>query len=125
MVRSQQRIDEQEARDADATKAIDEEIEKLTQKANEAVRALAVSRSLCITPSLTRGAGQGEEGRVEEWKAMQAQVSELKQKRAAVAANSALAPQDDGAPPLAPPPVPVPAGVVRCSPPSASTPCPH
>ena len=38
MVRSQQRIDEQEARDADATKAIDEEIEKLTQKANELVR---------------------------------------------------------------------------------------
>lgn len=45
MVRSQQRIDEQEARDADATKAIDEEIEKLTQKANEAVRAPALSRS--------------------------------------------------------------------------------
>lgn len=37
MVRSQQRIDEQEAREADATRAIDEEIEKLTNKANELV----------------------------------------------------------------------------------------
>lgn len=62
---------------------------------------------------------------MEEWKAMQAQVSELKQKRAAVAANSALAPQDDGAPPLAPPPVPVPAGVVRRAHRSVTAACAH
>ena len=51
---------------------------------------------------------------MDEWKTAQAQVSELKQKRAAVAANSSVLTQEDAsAPAVPPPPVPVPLGVVR------------
>lgn len=59
MVRSQQRIDEQEAKEADATRAIDEEIEKLTAKANELVLADTFVRCNDAEPLAGRGRTSG------------------------------------------------------------------